>query len=142
MRSAWIPVAVLLTCTCSSGGAKPPIEVREAWARPADSAATTAVYVTIVNNGATAASLVSSSSPSAESAQVHETMRMDGMAHMMAVTVPFSIASGDSLILAPGARHLMVSGLKQRLAAGDSLPILFHFADGREVRAMAGVRAP
>lgn len=142
MRSAWIALTVSLACACSSGGTKPPIEVRNAWARPADSAATTAAYLTIVNNEAAAVSLASSSSPVAVSAQVHETMLMDGMAHMMPATEPVSIAPGDSLVLKPGARHLMVSGLKQRLVAGDSMLLLLHFVDGREVRAMASVRAP
>ena len=36
----------------------------------------------------------------------------------------------------------MVSGLKRRLAAGDSLPLVLNFSDGRVVHAAAVIRAP
>jgi hypothetical protein len=35
-----------------------------------------------------------------------------------------------------------VSGLRRRLAAGDSLPLVLTFADGRTLPAVAVVRAP
>ena len=112
------------------------------WARPADSAATTAAYFVVVNHEAAVATLTSESSPIAASAGVHETMTMSGTVHMTAIDAPLAIAPGDSLVLKPGAKHLMVAGLTRRLAPGDSLPLLLTFADGREVRAVAVVRAP
>jgi hypothetical protein len=119
-----------------------PIEVRLAWARPADSAATTAAYFVVVNHEPAAVTLTSESSPIAEATSLHETMEASGMMHMTAVQGPVVIAPGDSLVLKPGARHLMASGLTRRLSAGDSLPLVLTFADGRTVRAVAVVRAP
>jgi copper(I)-binding protein len=142
MKRVPVICLVVLAGACTGGAPRPPIEVRDAWARPADSAATTAAYFVLVNHETAAATLASASSPFAESAGVHETMQMDGMMHMMAVEAPLVIAAGDSLVLKPGAKHLMVSGLRRRLAAGDSLPLVLTFADGRTLPAVAVVRAP
>lgn len=141
MRPPLLLLAVLASA-CSARAPRPPIEVRDVWARPADSAATTAAYFTVVNHEAAAATLTSESSPIAESAGMHETMEMSGMMHMTAIDAPLVIAPGDSLVLKPGAKHLMVSGLTRRLAPGDSLPLLLNFADGRALRAVAVIRAP
>ncbi len=136
-------VAVLAPCAgCSMRAPVPSIEVRDAWARPADSAATTAAYFTVLNHEKATVTLQSESSPFAGSVSLHESMEMDGMAHMMPVTAPVAIAAADSLVLKAGARHLMVMELTRRLTAGDSLPLLLRFTDGRDVRAVAIVRAP
>jgi copper(I)-binding protein len=127
---------------CSGRRAQPPLEVRDAWARPADSAATTGAYFVLLNHDSVVATLSAESSPSAESASLHETMDMGGTMHMMALESPIAIAPGDSLVLRPGARHLMVSGLTRRLVAGDTLPLVLTFIDGRTVRAGAVIRAP
>jgi hypothetical protein len=140
-RPSIILLAVLASA-CSSRTPAPPIEVRDPWARPADSAATTAAYFVVVNHEAAAATLTSASSPIAQSAGVHETMTMNGTMHMMAIDAPLVITPGDSLVLKPGAKHLMVSGLARRLAPGDSLPLMLNFADGRVLRAVAVIRAP
>jgi copper(I)-binding protein len=52
------------------------------------------------------------------------------------------IAPGDSLVLAEGAKHLMVSGLRRRIAPGDTLPIVVTLRDGRVLPANAVVRTP
>jgi hypothetical protein len=133
---------VVFACACTARAPRPPIEVLGVWARPADSAATTAAYFVLVNHEPGAVTLASESSPIAEAAGLHETMNMSGMIHMTPVDSPVVIAPGDSLVLKPGARHLMVSGLTRRLAAGDSLPLLLNFTDGRVLKAVAVVRAP
>ena len=135
-------MATVACLGCSAGVPASPIEVRLAWARPADSAATTAVYFVVVNHEPGPLTLTSESSPIAEATSLHETMEMSGMIHMTAVEEPVVIAPGDSLVLQPGARHLMASGLTRRLSAGDSLPLVLNFADGRTVSAIAVVRAP
>ena len=138
----WCLCAALVCIACSAGVPPSPIEVRLAWARPADSAATTAAYFVVVNHESGAVTLTSESSPIAEATSLHETMEASGMMHMTAVQGPVVIAPGDSLVLKPGARHLMASGLTRRLSVGDSLPLVLTFADGRTVRAVAVVRAP
>jgi copper(I)-binding protein len=127
---------------CTARTPQPPLEVLRVWARPVDSAATTAAYFVLVNHEPGAVTLTSESSPIAEAAGLHETMDMGGTMHMSALDAPLVIAPGDSLVLKPGGRHLMVSGLSRRLVAGDSLPLLLNFSDGRALRAVAVIRAP
>ncbi len=142
MRSIllWLPAVGLLACSTQKTG--PSLEGRDAWARPADSAGTTAVYLRIVNHDSTTALLTSESSSVAESVSLHETMAMSGMIHMMPLDSAQAIAPGDSLTLKQGAKHLMVSGLKRKLVIGDSLPVDLTFKDGRVVHVTATVRAP
>lgn len=132
----------LVACACTATTPPTPIEVRTVWARPADSAATTAAYFVLVNHEPGAVTLAGESSPIAEAAGLHETMNMGGTMHMSALDAPLVIAPGDSLVLKPGGRHLMVSGLARRLVAGDSLPLVLKFADGRAIHAIAVIRAP
>ncbi len=134
--------ATVIAAACGGRTPAPTIEVRDAWARPGDSAATTAVYFVLMNHEQAPVMLATESSPLAESVSLHETMEMAGMVHMMPLDSAQSIAPGDSLVLKEGAKHLMVSGLKRKLAAGDSLPVVLNFSDGRVVNATARVRAP
>ena len=127
---------------CARRDAALPIEVRDAWARAADSATVTAVYLTVLNHEAQSVTLVSASSAAAESVTLHETMQMSGMVHMMPLDSAQVIAAGNSLVLREGTKHLMVTGLKRRLAGGDSLPLLLTLGDGRVLHATAAVRAP
>ena len=136
-------LAFLLASACGPRApASPPIEVRDAWARAADSATVTAAYLTILNHETRAVTLSAASTPLAESVTLHETMDMNGMVHMMPLDSAQTIAAGDSLVLAPGAKHLMMTGLRRTLAGGDSLPLELRFSDGRVVHATAAVRAP
>ena len=139
---AIVAVLAIALVACIERPPEPSFTVRGAWARPADSAATTAAYFVIVNHLATTISLVAAGSPVAESATLHESMKMDGLVHMAALEAPQPIVPGDSLVLSEGAKHLMVSGLKRAIAAGDSLPLELRFSDGRILRISAVVRAP
>ncbi len=143
MRRACVLLAILGAAAC--GGRNAPsgvVEVRNAWARPADSGLVSAVYLSIVNGTASPVSYKSASSPLAEDVSLHETMAMGNMVHMMPLDTVPPIAPGDSLVLAEGAKHLMVSGLRRRLAAGDSLPLAITLRDGRVLHVNAAVRTP
>jgi len=146
MRRAVIAATPLvLAAACSGGGtpaAAPSLVIRDAWARPADSGTVTAVYLALVNREKAAVSYTGASSPLAESVALHETMQMGDMVHMMPLDSAQAIAPGDSLVLAEGAKHLMVSGLRRSLAAGDTVPLALTFADGRTLQVRALVKAP
>jgi copper(I)-binding protein len=135
-------LAAVLASACGRRVPTPPVEVRDAWARPADSASVTAVYLTVLNHDPRPVTLSSASSPSAELVSLHQTMDMGGMVHMMPLDSVQTIAAGDSLVLREGAKHFMVSGLKRKLAGGDSLPLELRLGDGRVLHASAAVRAP
>ena len=141
MKRQLLVSSVLLGVACGGAPARP-LSVRDAWTRPADSAAVTAAYLVVVNSERQPVTLKSAASPLAESVALFETMDMGGMVHMMPVDTAPTIAAGDSLVLKESAKHLMVNGLRRKLAAGDSLPLELTFADGRVVKVTAAVRAP
>lgn len=135
-------LAAVFVCACGRRNPAPPLEVRDVWARPADSAAVTAVYMTILNHETLPVKLSTAASPLAVSVTLHETMEMGGMVHMMPLDTGLTIAAGDSLVLREGAKHFMALGLTRHLAGGDSLPLELHLGDGRVLHATAAVRSP
>jgi copper(I)-binding protein len=119
-----------------------PLDVQGAWARPADSGLVSAVYLVIYNRDTAPVTFIGAASPLAESVALHETMQMGNMVHMMPLDSAHFIAANDSLVLAEGAKHLMVTGLRRRLAAGDSLPLTLSFAGNKTIVVSAVVRTP
>jgi len=144
MKSLRTPmlVAGLVAATACVRVEREASPVHGAWARTADSAATTAAYLTFVNRDSMTVRVTSWSSPDAQAVELHQTMNMNGMMSMMPITSPAEIEPGDSLQLVPGAKHLMVIGLKKRAVAGDSITIVLATDAGRSVRFGAQVRAP
>jgi len=138
----WIALGAMAAAGACVRVEREPAIAHNAWARAADSGATTGAYLTFVNHDTLAVHVTSWSSPDAQAVELHETMNMDGMMHMLPVTDPPAIASGDSLMLAPGAKHLMVIGLKKRVAAGDSITLVLATDAGRSLRFGAKIRAP
>jgi len=140
----WLVLFAVAVLAC--GRAAPPgprvVEVQNAWARPADSGLVTAVYLSIVNRTSAPVSYKGASSPWAADVGLHQTMEMSGMVHMMPLDTVPPIAPGDSLVLAEGAKHLMVSGLRRRLAPGDTLPVAITLRDGSVLHVNAVVRRP
>jgi copper(I)-binding protein len=139
-------IAGLLACgavACARPKAPlPPLDVAGAWARPADSAATTAVYFVLHNREAAPVSVTRFASPVSESVMLHESVQRDGIVHMVMRMEPQTVAPGDSLVLAPGGKHLMAESVVRVLAAGDSVPFTVTLGDGRVLQVKAVVRAP
>lgn len=85
-----------------------------------------ALYFTVVNHGSAADTLVSVATPAAAEAMVHDQVRRGGsmtMAHVGALAVP----AGDSVRLAPGGLHVMLTGRRLPIAAGDTLEVTLAF---------------
>ena len=143
MRTWFVMLAVAaVSCGRAASPVQDVVEVHNAWARPADSGLVSAVYFSMVNRTATPVSYKGASSPLANDVGLHETMEMSGMVHMMPLDTVPPIAPGDSLVLTEGAKHLMVSGLRRRIAAGDTLPVSITLRDGRVIHVNAIVRTP
>jgi copper(I)-binding protein len=87
---------------------------------------TTAGYLTIINHGKTADRLVSISCACAASVTVHE-MKMTGSVASMKAVPSVAIPAGGKVTLAPGARHLMLMGLKAPIKAGDTVEMVLTF---------------
>jgi hypothetical protein len=88
----------------------------------------TAVYLTLHNAGAQADRLLSASTPAAARAELHATMIMSGGTATMKSLPALDVPVGGTVSMAPGGMHLMLSGLKQPLRAGDRLSLTLKFA--------------
>jgi copper(I)-binding protein len=135
MTRRLLVAGALLTACAREGG--PTVTSGFAFAPVAG--APMAAYFTVVNPARTADTLVSVTSPLGAAA-VHRQMEMTGMVHMEAAG-PIAIRAGDSLVLAPGDRHVMLDLTGTAPAAGDTLALTLHFARAGDVTARLPVRA-
>jgi copper(I)-binding protein len=141
-----IVVVALLAAACGAGAAPTPtqggfVSVYGAWARPADAGAESAAYLTITNGQLQDDTLVGASSPVAASAAVHQTTSdASGMTGMHAAP-SVVIKAGQDLVMEPGGYHVMLTGLKQALAAGSTFQLTLAFEKTGPVSVAVEVRA-
>lgn len=117
------------------------VQVTEAWARPADSGATSAAYLVLANRGARADTVVGIVTDAAVSASVHETRQHEGTMHMAALP-SVAVPPGGTVTLAPLGTHVMLLRLRRALRAGDTVAFAFVLASGDTVPVRAVTRAP
>lgn len=99
-----------------------------------------AVFMTLTNDGTLPRALVAAASPVAQSVELHNHVREDGMMRMRQVE-RIEIPPGQHVALAPGGLHVMLIGLKDGLAPGDTVDLSLSFDDGSTARVQAPVRA-
>ncbi|GLQ45305.1 hypothetical protein GCM10007862_03560 [Dyella lipolytica] len=87
-------------------------------------------YVTLQNNGATAATLVAAQSAAYASVMIHQSLQeTDGTSRMAMIGRLMIPAHGD-MSLVPASYHLMLQQASHPLKVGDSVDITLDFADG------------
>jgi len=118
-----------------------PLSTREAWARPADSGAMSAVYFTLGNTGNASDTLVGVASDVAARTEMHVSMQQGRTMHMSPVT-SLPVPAGDSVAFRPLGAHVMLMDLRRPLVPGDTLSVTLRFQSGRTVEVRAGVRQP
>jgi copper(I)-binding protein len=117
------------------------LKVRSGWIRAAPpSASILAAYGVLQNTGAKAVTITSMSTSVAEMVMVHETTVKDGMASMQMIA-SLSIPPGAAVTLAPGGKHMMLTGLKELPKAGSHVAIAFTDASGCVTQGDFRVRA-
>lgn len=119
----------------------PVLFASSAWARAADSGATTALYFTLENRDAVADTVNGVRAGVAESASLHVSTQHSGMMHMTPVTA-LPLPAGDSVSFRPLGAHVMLTGLKRALADGDTVLATLSFTSGDTVVVSAHVRKP
>ncbi len=125
------PAAMLL--------AEPPVTVgdiiiTEAWARATPPGAVTAAgYLTIVNNGAADDRLLSVTTAVAETGDLHEMAMADGRMTMRPLADGLVVPAGGTVVLRPGAAHLMFVGIGDGLAEGTIVEVTLTFANAGTV---------
>lgn len=120
---------------------EPTLSATGAWARAADSGATTAVYFVLNNTDSIADTVRMVTSADAEETGLHISTQHSGMMHMTAIsTLP--VPARDSVSFRPLGAHVMLTRLRRPLAAGDSVLIRVDFVSGDSLDIQAHVRQP
>jgi copper(I)-binding protein len=115
------------------------IDVRDAWARPTVPGQTSSVVyarITAPSGGR----LVGASSPVGE-VSIHD-MRMEGDIMRMRDLDAIELPAGQAVALAPNGLHLMLTGLRQPLAAGAQVPLTLRVVDREGRRGTLAVQVP
>ncbi len=97
-----------------------------------------AAYFTIKNDSHTDDQLISVSSPLADRIELHVHRHEGGVMKMEQVENIPAPAHGTTAV-EPGGYHLMLFGLKKKLAIGDELPLVLTFKYAGEIRTTAKV---
>ena len=106
-----------------------------AWARATPAGAKVGGgYLTIENKGATPDKPIGGSSRAAGKVEVHETAMNNGVATMRPVKGGLSIPPGQSVTLAPGGYHLMMTELTGPLKKGDKVPGTLTFKKAGDIK--------
>jgi copper(I)-binding protein len=138
MIARWVTVPLLLLAV-PVAWADPPPALSSAWARASTPhASAAAVYLTITDPGGPDR-LIAASTPVAAAASVHES-RMVGSVMQMRPVAALPVASGQTVVLAPGGYHVMLTGLRAPLLAGQHFPITLTFEKAGPVTATVTVR--
>jgi copper(I)-binding protein len=125
------------------------ILVEDAWARQAPmmpamghmhgGTGNGAVYVTLRNTGPDPDALVGAASDTAETVELHETIR-DGDVMRMRPVVKMEVPAGGTLVMKPGGLHVMLINLKRDLTPGERVHVTLSFERGAPVSLEAPVR--
>ncbi len=125
LTSSFILIFLLSACNSSKNG-KDSIEISDAWARPALSGNTGAVYFTIQNNLSEADKLIEVDSNIAETSEIHLSSMSDGIMKMEKQDF-VNIIPKESVEFKPMSYHVMLINLNQDINIGDQFEIVLTF---------------
>lgn len=116
------------------------LDVRDAWvAEPVAGRTITVAYFVLENGGADDLLLTGCEAPVAEVAEIHRVTQSDGRMSMGRVE-QVAVAAGERVAFEPGGYHVMLIGLREPLAAGQSVELRLAFGAGDDVVVQAPVR--
>jgi len=147
-------VVILVAAVYLGGGqrgfAAATIRVENAWARPAAAmgdtgmtgmGGTTAVYMTLVNDGQQADRLLGAATDVAVKAEIHETTMVSGVMKMRPIPA-LVLPAGARVVLKPGGLHVMLIDLKRDLKVGDRFKLTLRLERAGAVTTDVSVRQP
>ena len=131
--------AFVLIAAFASAAAQAQVTVDKPWVRTTVAQqTTTAAYLTITS--AQGGKLVSASSPVAATVDVHE-MKMAGDMMKMRAVDALPLPAGKPVEFKPNGYHLMMTGLKAPVKAGDVVSIKLVVEDAKGKRETVDVKA-
>ena len=140
LRKHGLAVGAAIVMTASSlffsfaayGGDGPMI--MGAWARPSiGSAGNSAAYMELMNHGDAADRLVDVKSDVARKTEIHTHIMENNVAKMRRVEGGVDVPAKGNVEFKPGGLHVMLIGLKAKLAEGDAFPLTLVFEKKGEV---------
>ena len=134
-RPLFAAALCLITAAALAEDAKlGPIEITHPWSRATPKGASVGGgYLTVRNTGTTPDRLVSESSDIARSVEFHETSMENGIARMRPLKNGLEIRPGETVEFKPGSYHVMFTGLKKQLSAGDHIKATLTFEQAGKV---------
>jgi len=103
------------------------VTIHDPWARASiGTTGSSAIYMTLEIEGDEADRLVAAATPVAERAELHGHVMDQGVARMRPVSA-VEVAPGAPTVLQPGGLHIMLTGLREKLAEGATLPLTVTF---------------
>jgi periplasmic copper chaperone A len=133
--TSWL-LLVALTTTAAAGDMARigNVTIHDPWARASlGTSKTSAVYMTLEIEGEQADRLVAAETPLAERAEMHTNVMDGGVARMRPVDA-VELAPGTPSALRPGGLHIMLTGLKDELVEGATLPLTLTFEKAGSVQ--------
>jgi len=104
------------------------IEISDAWARARGATAKVAgAFLTVHNTSGQDDRIVSVQSPIAGRVELHTTKMTDGVMKMIHMKDGIEVKAGATVMLKPGAYHVMFMGLKHKLPEGSTFPLTLTF---------------
>ncbi|MEO9162980.1 MAG: copper chaperone PCu(A)C [Casimicrobiaceae bacterium] len=117
------------------------LRIGHPYARPTPPGARTGgAYFTIRNVGKAGDRLLRVSSSAAQTVELHS-MTMDGNLMKMRAVPALDIPAGSNVTLGTGGYHVMLTGLRQPLVAGNKLPLTLTFEKAGTIEVSAQVEA-
>ncbi|WP_119681953.1 copper chaperone PCu(A)C [Indioceanicola profundi] len=95
------------------------------WAEPSDGSEVS-VFFPLINGGREPDRLLHATSPAADRVIIQDTLR-GNVTPVEALALP----PGAPIAMRPGARHLLLKGLKEPLTTGDRVPLMLTFESGQ-----------
>ena len=115
-------------------------QVVAAWVREAPPGVTVnAGYMVVTSLADVEIVLQSASSPAFAEVELHDMTMVDGMMEMRELA-EIPILPGQSLVMAPGGKHLMLKGPLARVTEGMRIPVTLVFGDGTQLHVEFDVR--
>jgi len=145
MKRLLILSAVLATTACSpsteTSADLAVVNVTGAICRPTpEGRQVTGCYLTLTASRDD--TLMTAESTASALAQVHESSMENNMMVMYEAKAGLPLPAGQAVSLAPGGNHIMLLGVKEPLAVGDTVPLTLTFASAGPVEVEASVGQP
>ncbi|MBX9615780.1 MAG: copper chaperone PCu(A)C [Caulobacteraceae bacterium] len=142
---AALPLLALAACSPPAGtgsaDAATAVVVADALCRPTPPGRqVTGCYLTLT--APVADTLVSAASPAAALVQIHEMRMESNMMMMRELKAGLPLPAGEAVTLAPGGNHIMLMGVTEPLATGDTVALTLTFANAVPVEVVATVGNP